>query len=212
MKNIRNIRKSVFETNSSSTHCIVIDDSDIDLIDNSYQNAIDTQINKIVFNLDEQFGWEAREISDLPSKLSYIVLCLLSKIPCLRNHHSDNDKQEQLPLRQKAIEEISTIYQKINDLVLNTTGYGIYCAAYNNIIKNIKIENINNIYDEDDEFNGYVDHDSNKYDKMIAPLLDNTQDLKSFLFNPKSALYTHNDNLDEDEESFLPHGKYTGGN
>jgi hypothetical protein len=58
----RQIRRSVFETNSSSTHAICITKEDVD---------ISNLPNHVTFTHGE-FGWENDEYSDLYSKASYL--------------------------------------------------------------------------------------------------------------------------------------------
>jgi len=73
------IRKSVFETNSSSTHSISIESGDVKLYSNINHNGI------IVLS-GGQFGWEEETYNDPMTKANY----------CAQDWFEDNQKMEML--------------------------------------------------------------------------------------------------------------------
>jgi hypothetical protein len=180
---IKNIRQSVFETNSSSTHCIVIKNQDAFLIDDSYKKFIEN--NKIQFTLQENHGsyYQREEVIYLTDKLSYIFSCMLyaGNMKCFNN-----------------LQELQTMYIKINNIINTTTGYDIYCKAYNDIINNLDYCNTNISdsipYREDGDI---------FYEEIIIPLVNNEEDLKNFLFNSTSVLYMFDNNLSDTTTGIL---------
>lgn len=66
---MKNIRKSVFETNSSSTHSIHID-NETELLDTS---LIPNENGDLTFVGDE-YGWEVESYNDARSKIDYISI------------------------------------------------------------------------------------------------------------------------------------------
>jgi len=64
---MKTIRKSIFETNSSSTHTIVID-----------KTAAIKDVNFISFGLDE-FGWQFDKFTDIADRAAYLWTYLVYK-------------------------------------------------------------------------------------------------------------------------------------
>lgn len=62
----RQIRKGVFETNSSSTHSFTVGNTFNNLLVNDYDNCVHTELG--------EFGWEIEDYFDSASKLAYILL------------------------------------------------------------------------------------------------------------------------------------------
>lgn len=62
-----NIRKNTFETNSSSTHSIVIvkDEKELDIPD------------KMTIHLEEDFGWDYRIFNSAEDKLEYLIFGII---------------------------------------------------------------------------------------------------------------------------------------
>ena len=209
---IKNIRQSVFETNSSSTHCIVINKEDAFLIDDSYKTCINRSNDKIEFTLDGEYGWHNEKLINLSEKLSYIFCCILdTKLNCIFTDDIENEKQSKLELRKTQINQIEQIYDDINDLVYKTTGYEIYCENYNELVSKVKM----GIEDYETELSGYVDHADTKYFGIVDPLLNNKEDLHKFLFDSKSVLYMTNDNRDNEGTEYdfdTLNYQYYGGN
>jgi len=208
--NIKNIRQSVFETNSSSTHCVVINKEDASLIEESYKQCIDSYTSKITFNFSGEYGWCTEEFTDISNKLAYMFICIIrNKLEHIWYDDKKDPKiiQEKLELRKIQIESIKEIFNDINNLVKETTGYEIYCEDFENLCDKIE----NNEVDSSDVIDGYVDHSDDKYNGIIEPLLNNREDLKRFLFDTKSILYTSNDNGSNDHFEDLNY-QYYGGN
>lgn len=192
---IKNIRKSVFETNSSSTHCVVID-TDINLISSDYKNEVSDD-NKIHFSTYGEYGWSNDQLTSLSDKLSYIFSCVIhSKLEYIYSIDFEDKLEEKLNNRKTQILEIKNIFDQLNELVKVITGYEIYCEKFNNLVETITNEtkNSDHIILNNDLTDGYVDHSGEKYKGIVDPLLNNQEDLKKFLFSNKSVLYTSNDN------------------
>lgn len=62
----RQIRRSVFETNSSSTHSFTYGNTYNDLVVDDFDNCVHTSLN--------EFGWEVETYYDSTTKLDYILL------------------------------------------------------------------------------------------------------------------------------------------
>lgn len=77
------IRHGVFETNSSSSHSIAIDDS-ADLLDMPFTQE-DTDRGFVEIECGE-FGWEQNTYSCVYSKLSYLVTSIASSLPYDENY------------------------------------------------------------------------------------------------------------------------------
>lgn len=179
---IKNIRQSVFETNSSSTHCVVINNKDAFLIDDSYKKFIEN--NQIQFLLQEDSGWDFRneKIIYLTDKLSYIFSCMLyaGSMEWFVN-----------------LQELQTMYIKINNIINTTTGYNIYCKAYNDIIDNLINTFNNNVeycHTNIRDSIPYREDGDRFYEEIIVPLVNNEEDLKNFLFNSTSVLHMFDNN------------------
>jgi hypothetical protein len=67
-----NIRTSVFETNSSSTHSVTIASS------GSLKSNLPCKNGVIKIGGDE-FGWGPEEFTDAKTKLSYLITCIFSR-------------------------------------------------------------------------------------------------------------------------------------
>jgi hypothetical protein len=135
------IRKSTFETNSSSCHTLTISD-----VDEVYDTIEPDDEGTITFNGGE-FGWGVDVYTDALTKANYIAVTLT-----LYSTSADTDVFEQVIKEQTGCKDI--------------------------------------VYDIDDD-NSYIDHQSIG---CIPFSLTSYNDLRNFIFNPKSVLDIDNDN------------------
>lgn len=137
---MKQIRKNVFETNSSSCHSLVI----------SKESVKDEDLPKYLnINTNEDFGWMFNCYYTPEEKAGY--LCTVMEAFCL-----DVEKEE--------------FMNKLKNDFHIKVSYRIG--------------------------SGYVDHDG-EIVPFIRELLNDDDKLKRFLFNPKSCIFTGNDNSDD---------------
>ncbi len=153
------IRKSVFETNSSSSHSIVVCENG-EYTDHLTVDEDDRII--IGYNGKTEFGWEIKENNDADSKLNYLMLL------------SNEDRKE-----------------RIIEIIKEHTG----CKEVYYCIKKYWGDDDTQVETETgdllDKVDGYVDHNS----QDILEYEDFTTNfVLDFVFNPKSIIYTDNDN------------------
>ena len=150
------IRKSTFETNSSSTHSIHLDGT-VELLDTIHP----TDGNTIVLT-GGQFGWDWERYNDALTKANYASI-YDSGIDC--------------ELLREVIEE--------------QTGYDVVFAVGDSY---------------GDTNYSYIDHQS--YDTLQE--INNKEDLRNWLFNPRCYLYTGNDNGEAPNKFYdMPEQTYT---
>lgn len=162
----RQIRKSVFESNSSSMHSLTVSVNDMwDTL------KVDEFENKVITKFDE-FGWEVESYIDAATKLSYIVTMLVET-------HCDVYSMEEL--------EETEDFKLINDVVAN------YCNCDGiRIDSRLEQEEWNGkTYDWNDH-DGYIDHQSVMGVKKLLEEYGCT--MEEFIFNKGVVLHIDNDN------------------
>lgn len=140
----RQIRKNVFETNSSSTHAICITK------DNDYKKR-----NHIDFIIG-QFGWEFNIYSDIYSKASYLITAILN-----RNKDFADKKLAQL----KEMLERNNIEYEFPDLKEESYEWNGHISYYYDIdgyIDHVKETEdfVNSVLADDETFMRYMFGDS----------------------------------------------------
>lgn len=165
------IRKGVFETNSSSTHALCICVNDV--VDFA---KIKQDYKKVIIVEGGEFGWEFDVYYDVQTKLDY-MFTMITK--CCNNE----DVALKLMNKMKALlKSIGVTIRYRFDIVTikhSTTSSDYYFAEF---------------HDKDGyKFKGYIDHP----DSTILDLLDNKDMFFKFLFGKKSMLVTGNDNEDD---------------
>lgn len=128
----RRIRKSVFESNSSSTHSLSIKKRGC-----TENLCVDPETNKVITHFGE-FGWGYDKFTDPVNKLSYLVTMLVET-------HEDCKSMEELCETED--------FKRINDAVAE------HCNC-SGIIIDEKIEYDDDEYGGWLEHDGYVDHQS----------------------------------------------------
>lgn len=163
---MKQIRRNVFETNSSSTHSISITSYGGFLAHNELYIDYDDYIH---VSLGE-FGWEEETYNEQYDKLCYL-LTMAAEINGCTAYYCNNREEDEEKIR----EFIHTDdFQMINDAVIAKT----YC---------------NGIWI--DSCDGYIDHQSVNHDNL-QDFLDNDCgcDVLSFIYDPYVCVHTDNDN------------------
>ncbi len=163
-----NIRRSCFETNSSSMHSLTIlnkgeDNYAIKIDDDGYIN--------ITFG---EFGWEVEDYDSLEIKLQYILTMIMEI-------YKPKTEEEFYKLKD---------FKKVEKCVCDCTG------AIGIKLKDCKIK-YEEEYDYVSH-EGYIDHQSvEDYSSIDEFLKDNGVELDDYLFNSGVILHTDNDNRDD---------------
>lgn len=156
------IRKAVFETNSSSTHSIHIDDGKY-VADKMF---VDDDGTLRIY--PGEFGWGIEDYCDAPSKASY---CMTFVYQLCRKW--DKDYKEE------------------------TYIFDDYATSLLNMLTEVLLEETEATSVEYVESNdkyypyGYIDHQS--FD-VCEVAFESKEELRKFIFNPKSRLHIDNDN------------------
>ncbi len=168
----KQIRRNVFETNSSSIHSLTIRSGNT----NSSDLHVDTD-NRVEVDFGE-FGWEECNYSDQYTKLQYI----LTMCACTEG--------------QKCItpdEFFDTEgFKAISDTVAN------HCNCDGIKIREDSLRTSHWDYSNEDylDFDGYIDHQSCEDYSSVADFLEqnNISSVEDFIFNDGIIIHTDNDN------------------
>ena len=164
------IRRSVFETNSSSTHSISIVREPTNI---HFPTTLE-------FNVGE-FGWEWKTYSDYCSKASYLYTAILYNTYLESNTELIDGKQKCRAM----------VKEKLNKIKNALSKYGIKC-----IFQSFKIMSYNYEYSTWSYYpdtRGDIDH-GNELKKWIDTILNDEALLINFLFDNGSVIETGNDN------------------
>jgi hypothetical protein len=172
---MKQIRKNVFETNSSSTHSLTITDNYKDIASSqfkfkmSYENTVSMEFG--------EFGWGYSEHTDAKTKFEYLCTMWWST-EAKRNFVSLKDlkQQEGFLIIQEFVREVTqnpNICLKIPTIKLND--YGGNCFEI--------------------DIDGYIDHQSlDDYTSLKSFLDAYGITAKDFVLNPNIKLIIDNDN------------------
>lgn len=185
---MKQIRKNIFETNSSSTHSVAIyGQSNPPMYEYTLGAYIDPADHYLHMKFGE-FGWGYDEYEDDYTKLQY----LLTMIAETASNDRFNPKFTNL-------EE----FYALDDFILLES---IVCEHIEgckgiNIISEITDKTYDDILDKDGnmyhslEFDGYIDHQSCEDYNCLADFLEAWDlSIEEFLFNPHVQLIIDNDN------------------
>ena len=163
------IRRSVFETNSSSTHALAITKSNENLNNPSL----------ISLDYDGEYGWEYRTLNDLDSKFTYLAI-LASCVDTLKTTperiewytERKDIKLGQVELRffMNKLKNLGFTFEDEEEIVSKLTGK--------------------------DAYDYYIDHSYDAIDIYFSIVSDEDR-LKRFLLSPKSFITTGNDNSEK---------------
>ena len=169
------VRRSVFETNSSSTHSISI-----------VKESSNTHFPSVVeFNTGE-FGWEWENYNDYRSKASYLYTAILETTQLKTTEELVDGKKQCKDLINEKLDKIRDILYK----------YGIVCVFDSFEIHyydyGVSVGRCHNYYPN---HKGYIDHGYELVGWVDRILNDETL-LINFLFDNDSVIETGNDNDD----------------
>lgn len=177
------IRGNTFETNSSSTHSIVISNTDdstyipIDIIEHI------SSYNYLQVSLGE-FGWEIHLYTNAYEKLQYILTMayeLFKERFFEELGWEKYDSYTEDEINEQFIE--STEFIEVRDAVRDYINYDTQ--------NNARIDDIEIV-----DFYGYIDHQSYEYYKTLTDFLRDwcVPSIQDFIFDSKYAVQTDNDN------------------
>lgn len=174
---MKQIRRNVFETNSSSTHSVSISSKNSKYYDSTSLDAFIEYDNKVHVRFGE-FGWEIEDYNLPYDKLQYIVTMLVetegNSVSCVDELFETDG------------------FKLINDAVAD------YCHCDGIWIDDdMKLES----YTWDGkthyyiEHNGYIDHQSHEDYGSVQDFLDDYRlDVTQFIFDNGVIVHTDNDN------------------
>lgn len=179
------IRRSVFETNSSSTHSISI----------IKKSKIDEYPDTVVFG-SGQFGWEVETYFDTTSKAEYIWEAITS---CYWNN----------------IDKVNNAIDSITNILAKHNIKPVFPYAVNMKEKTHKYDDGSTythvvfMNEDGEEDHGYIDH-GNELGDFVDDLVNNEKKLMNYLFDYNSYILTYNDNSDDEPEcpKFGPSWEY----
>jgi len=183
MKN-KKIRKAVFETNSSSSHSLHIDDS-VDVyetlpIESGYIDELEEVVQNAIIIKGDEFGWQWEKFNDAQTKASYLATMLLTLEDMLKYiQGKPGDEISQYGLYKFAASDYLECRKNFEEAIKEQTG------ALEVVV--LGTTNWN------DGHYSYIDHQSFE-DASDGEILLDKEKIRQFIFNPKSALHTGNDN------------------
>lgn len=170
----RVIRRSVFETNSSSVHSVSISNNDL-------QDSHLTVNDDGYIEVDPgEFGWGVESFTDQTTKLEYLVMMAMET-------------------EGKECTSIEEFYQTEGFQHINRE-IACYCNCKGIIVPELKIEKHTYKTDKGEErfyinHEGYIDHQScENYGSLKEFLDDYRTTVIEFVFNPGAILHISNDN------------------
>lgn len=189
---MRQIRKTIFETNSSSTHSVTMASGKlVNTIDYcQLDNYVDPADHYIHMTFGE-FGWEEMEYTDALTKLQYLLNMIL-------------ETNKVSSINPNGIKTLEDFYNCDDFLLLESI-----------VAENVKDCKGINIFDDDIEahsydsvdndgnncinyyltYNGYIDHQSCEGYKCLADFLNEWDTtVEDFIFDKNVVLVTDNDN------------------
>lgn len=171
----RVIRRSVFETNSSSVHSISITNSDIK------KSNLEVNDDGYIVVLPGEFGWGIENHRDQSTKLEYLVMMALET-------------------EGKKCETLEQFY-KTKGFKLINTNISSYCSCKGIVLEGFNFEKhtYKDSKNEDRSYithEGYIDHQSCDDYHSLKDFLDSYKtNVIDFVFNSGINLHISNDNI-----------------
>ena len=162
---MRQIRRGVFETNSSSSHSITV------CRDNDFEpSALRTDVNGYVRARFGEWGWSFHDVTTQYERLSYILTMARILTECNESVWACSKKVRE---KDKRNFEVTREFKEISDAV----------AAHTPDCVGVRI-------DVDDYDTGDIDHDSSNsvYSSFEEFLLDNNMTVEQFIFGDGSMV------------------------
>lgn len=176
------IRRSVFETNSSSVHSISI-------IKDDYKGDIP---NKFEIDTEGEFGWEAATYEDSYNKGAYLFQAIVH-YPAYRMPIEDELKQKK---------------ELLDKYIKNLEHFGIEVICKHNVLKtehksykwNNEVHEYDSVVYTDADGNklkdGYLDH-GGEAKEFVDFVLSTPENTLKFIFDDRCYIDTGNDNSEE---------------
>ena len=169
---MEHVRKAAFETNSSSTHSIVIEHGE-------FVASKLPVVKGEVEIFPGEFGWEIADYNDPATKASYCLTYLMASANKVDFDSKSN--REVVRFRMSNVDsvthsvEVQRRLHQLSRVIEEETGAipvfsSVPCGWYPW---------------------GYIDHQSHG---VCAEAFDSDESLRNFIFNPNSTLHTDNDN------------------
>lgn len=172
------IRRGVFETNSSSTHAICIKKEG----EFSFPTEKSWDESPIVrFHANFEFGWEWAECYDIESKAAYLYEAIVYTCDVILKEASIG---EQVDYVYKQIQKIKSWLDEDN-IIGYFDDLRLQLGDYTSI-----------------EAEGHIDH-GDECDDFVKWVMESKEHLYAYLFNSKSYITMGNDNCD-DKELVIP--------
>lgn len=170
------IRSNAFETNSSSTHSMVICGGEF------VKDSFPTNSNDEAEIRGGEFGWGVEKFNDAVTKASYCLSYIM------QNQNVDNIESKTFKSSNEAWENFQWDFFTGNERNLAMLVEAIHEVTG----KNVKFVNEKGY----DGF-GYIDHQSSGecHDAFISK-----ENLIAFIFNPESSILISNDNCGWDDD------------
>lgn len=174
----RQIRRGVFETNSSSTHSVSVSHNNNQYYEPTILNAfIDECDNKVHVKFGE-FGWEIKNYSLPYNKLQYIVTMLAETEGGMISDIDDFFETDGFKLINDAVADYCHCDGIWIDEDMQLDNYEWNGKTYYYI-----------------EHNGYIDHQSHEAYQSVQDFLDDYGlDVTQFIFDDGVIVHTDNDN------------------
>lgn len=179
------IRRNVFETNSSSTHSIsIIKESEKDILSN---------LPPVLEIPLLEFGWEFETYNDTYTKLGYLWQAIIGYYEYFDKDKIENPLEYEKEMKQSKIDKLVSILAKYGvTLIIPYNGHlEIEKSKYSEDYSYVTM-----VYDGIKSYNtGYIDHCSETR-QFVEAVLEDEQKLLRFLFDNDSYISTGNDNDD----------------
>ena len=195
----KNIRQCIFETNSSSTHVIVIDQEDVKHKNELHLPIIwdDAYIGEYFVLYLNSYGWSFEWLDYPQAKLGYLMTYAIQGLPI----STEDELNEVLSnIWKNETSEYSSSYNDLIDLVDFIKEYDVNASN----VQGIKVR-----FEYSDEL-PYIDHQS--YGGSIEHLLNwkgHGMSMAEFVFNPAVRMRISNDNQEDEElEEALRNSRY----
>lgn len=178
------IRRGLFETNSSSTHTLVID-----------KGSLETKVKRIVFDTGE-YGWEFDVVKDTQRYFWSLVLCTIQSLSPSDIDPKNEFKHENAPMSE--LEKIELIIKRLTK-IFNEQGIETeFIVPMSLDICDDYIEDRNNELENLDtsiitDYNASIDHGPDAI-TFIIDLFKDPELLLKFCCNSGSEVITGNDN------------------
>lgn len=195
----KNIRQGIFETNSSSTHTIVVDTDNVKYKKELHLPTIwdDSYIKERFVLYLKSYNWGFEWLDYAEAKLSYLMTYAIQSISC-STEEQVNDALDKIWQGETA--ELDTSYNDLVDVVDFIKEYAVNAKDVDGLVVRFEYS----------DWCPNIDHQS--YFGSIEQMLRYNElniDMAEFVLNPAVRMRISNDNEeDEDLEEAICNSKY----